>query len=176
MHAIKALYYISRLFGLAPFKLRNQHITRKVICDTKLRGNALYSFWSLFLLILMVFGGIMQINVIIECYSERERFVTELSSLFSFVSSTASLIIVNSKRDLVPLILKQLNKFDIDLLEYEDHVKKSRRSQYVFVTKICILLFPAVLCLPLSFISFVETNGLLNLTLVWTSYLYPQWY
>jgi hypothetical protein len=41
MHTVKALYYISKLFGLAPFKLRTQHITRKLFIDTNLRENVL---------------------------------------------------------------------------------------------------------------------------------------
>jgi hypothetical protein len=153
MHTVKALYYISKLFGLAPFKLRTQHITRKVICDTKLRDNVLYSLWSLFLLILMIFGGITEINKIINRISEGVILVAEFSTLLSYVSSVTCLIIISLKRDLAPVILRQLYKIDGVPLEYEDQLRESKRSQYVFMTEICILLFPAIIGIAFSFVS-----------------------
>jgi hypothetical protein len=169
MHTVKALYYISKLFGLAPFKLRTQHITRKVKLDTKLRENVLYSLWSLFLLILMTFGGIMQINVMIKSITGGTRLVRAFSTLFSYFSSITSLIIIYLKRDLAPVILKQLNKIDGALLEFEDQERESNRSQYVFLTKICILLFTATMCTTVSFVIWGVVFGPLDLTLLWTS-------
>jgi hypothetical protein len=168
MRTVKALYYISKLFGLAPFKLKTQHITRKVVFDTNLRENVFYILWFLFILILMIFRGFMQINETIKRISESAKFVRAFSVLFSYVSSLTSLIIINLKRDLAPVILKQLNKIDGALLEYEDQERESNRSQYVFVTKICILLFPATLCMTISFVIWGETFGRLDQTLQWT--------
>jgi hypothetical protein len=142
-----------------------------VIFETKLREDVLYSLWSFFLLILMISRGIMQINVVIKSITESTNFVREFSTNFSFFSSIVSLIIVNLKRVSAPLILKQLYKFDVALLEYEYQARKSKGPQYVFLTKICILLFPTIVAMPLTFISLRETFEHLNLTLVWTSYL-----
>jgi hypothetical protein len=169
MHTVKALYYVSKLFGLAPFKLKTQHITPKVIFDTKLRENVLYSLWSLFLLIMMIFRGFMQINAIIKRISEGALLVKAFSVLFSYVSSITSLIIVNLKTDLAPVILKQLYKIDGALLEYEVQARESKRSQYVFVAKICILLVPAIMNMALSFLTWGKIFGLFNQTLLWTS-------
>jgi hypothetical protein len=171
MHTVKALYYVSKLFGLAPFKLRTHHITRNVIFETKLRENVLYSLWSLFLIIMMIFGEIMQINMVIKCITESKNFVREFPGIFFFFSSISSLIFVNLKRLSAPLILKQLYKFEVDLLEYEYQVRKSKGPQYVFLTKISILLFPTIVVMTLTFISLRESFGHLNITLVWTSYL-----
>jgi hypothetical protein len=117
----------------------------------------------------MIFGGIMQINVTIKSISEGALLVRDFSALFSYVSSITALIIVNLKRDLMPVILKQLYKFDGALLEYEDQVRESKRSQYVFVTKTCILLFPAVICIALSYVPGGRNFGPLGETLLWTS-------
>jgi hypothetical protein len=171
MHAVKALYYVCKLFGLAPFKLRMEHITRKVIFVTKLGENVFYSLWSLFLLILMILGGIMRINAIIKGISEGAKLVTAFALLFSYVSSITSLIIVNLKRDLAPVILKELYNIDGDLLEYENQVRESKRSQYAFMSRICILLFPALLAMPLSFVYSVKIFGPFYLILLWTSSL-----
>jgi hypothetical protein len=169
MRTVKTLYYVSKLFGLAPFKLKTQHITRKVIFDTKLRENVLYSLWSLFLLILMTFKGIMQINVTIKRISEGAMLVKAFSVQFCYVSSIISLIILNFKRDLVKVILKQLYKIDGNLVEYEIQARDLKRSQYVFVTKIYILLFTAIMCLVFSFVTWGEISGYFNETLLWTS-------
>jgi hypothetical protein len=166
MRKVKALYYASKLFGLAPFKLRTQHIALKVIFDTKLRENVLYTLWSLFLLILMIFGGIMQINLIIKRISEGAKLVSVFSQLFSYMSSITSLIIVNWKRDLAPIILKQLHKIDGLLLEYEEQVRETKRSQYVFVTKTFILLFSAMLLMAFAFVSWGQFAALLDITLL----------
>jgi hypothetical protein len=169
MHAVKASYYVSKMFGLAPFKLRTQHITKKVTFDTNLRQNVLYSLWHLFLLILMIFGGIMQINWIIKRISEGAMLFKAFSLLFSYVSSITALIIVNLKRDLAPVILKQLHKIDGFLLEYQDQVRESKRSQYVYLTKICILFFSAIMCMAFSFVALKNSIGPFGETLLWTS-------
>jgi hypothetical protein len=171
MHTVKAFYYGSKLFGLAPFKLRTQNITREVILDTKLRENVFYSLWSLFLLILMILGGIMQTNVMIKSNTRGEEAVREYSQLFSYMSSITLLNIVNFKRDLAPVVLKQLYKIDGDLLEYEDKVREPKMSQYVFVTKTCILLFPAIMCMALTFVHFENKFEQFYLCLLWTSNL-----
>jgi hypothetical protein len=171
MHTVKALYYVSKLFGLSPFKLRTHHFTLKVIFETKLRENVLYSLWSLFLIIMMIFGEIIQINMVIKSITASKNFVGDFPGIFSFFSSTSSWIFVNLKRLSARLILKQLYKFDFDLLEYEYQVRKSKGPQYVFLTKISLLLFPTIVVMTLTFIFFRETFGHFYLTVLWTSYL-----
>jgi hypothetical protein len=170
MHTVKALYYVSKMFGLAPFKLRIKLITGNVFFEKKLRENALYSFWSLFLLILMIFGGIMQINVMIKSITGGASFVIAFALQFSYVPPVVSLIIINLQRDLAPDISKQMYRTDGDMLQYEVQVRESKMSQYVFVIKICILLFPAIMCMVLSFVNCEKIFGLFNLFALWTSY------
>jgi hypothetical protein len=50
----------------------------------------------------------MQINVIIKRNTGGEEAVREFSQLISYMSSITLLNIVNLKRDLTPVILKQL--------------------------------------------------------------------
>jgi hypothetical protein len=171
MHTVKALYYISKLFGLAPFQLKMQHITRKAIFDTKLRENVLYSLWSLLLLILMIFGGFMQIKGIIKSITGGATLVIAFSEIFSYMSSITSLIIINLKRDLAPVILSQLFKIDRDMLVYQDQVRECKRSQYVFLIKICILLLPAIMCFAFNFVSWGALFGKLEKNLLWISNL-----
>jgi hypothetical protein len=140
-----------------------------VIFDTKLRDNVLYGLWSLFLLILMIIGGIAEISEIVERVSEGAILVASFATQFSYVSSITSLVIVNLKRHLAPVILKQLYKIDGALLEYEDQEKESKRSQYVFMTKMCILVFPAIISIALSYVSWGQAYALYDQTLVCTS-------
>jgi hypothetical protein len=169
VRTVKTLYYVSKLFGLAPFQLKTEQITRKVMFDTKLRENVLYKLWSLFLLILMIIKGITRINMTIKRISEGAILVKEFSIIFSYVSSIISLIILNFKRDLVKVISKQLYKIDGNLSECEHQARYLNRSQCVFVTKIYILLFTAIMCMVFSFVTWGEISGYFNETLLWTS-------
>jgi hypothetical protein len=117
----------------------------------------------------MILGGIIVINGIIKQVTGGAHFVTTSSILLSYVSSTASLIIINLKTDLAPVILKQLYEIDGAMLEYEDQVTGSGRWQYVFVTKTCILLFLALMYMAFDFVSWGKLFGALDLTVLWTS-------
>jgi hypothetical protein len=65
----------------------------------------------------MILGLIMQTNVMIKSNNGGEEAVREFSQLFSCMSSITLLNIVRFKRDLAPVILKQLYKIDGALLE-----------------------------------------------------------
>jgi len=50
VYVIKFLYFTSKMFGLASFKLTENHVTEGVLLNTKLCDNLLYNFSLLSLL------------------------------------------------------------------------------------------------------------------------------
>ena len=44
VQVVKALHFISKMFGLAPFNLTENHVTKGVTLNTKLRDNLLNNF------------------------------------------------------------------------------------------------------------------------------------
>jgi hypothetical protein len=100
----------------------------------------------------MIFGGIMQIFWTTKRISEGATLVRAFSILLSYVSSITSLMTIRLKRNLAPVILKHLYKLDRALLEYEVQVRESKKWHCVYVTKIYVLLFSAILCTALAFV------------------------
>lgn len=73
VHVIKVLYYISKTFGLASFKLTENRVTGEVLLNTKLRDKLLNNFWFFFILSLMILGAIMDFNAVWKIIFKKEK-------------------------------------------------------------------------------------------------------
>jgi hypothetical protein len=169
MHAIEVMYYIFKVFGLAPFKLRKERLRRKVILNTELRENLLYNVWLLLLLSLIIFGGIKQFIVVLKFSSTGVVSVGAFSTLISFPSSLTSLIIVNFKRNLATTILTKLYKIDQVLFKNEEQISESKKTQNMVLTKIYILIISGAICMTFALASWGEVFGYFQETLLWIS-------
>lgn len=74
VHMIKALYYMSKIFRLAPFKLTKNRFTETVLLK-KLRDTLLYKLWFLFMLLLIILGGAMDLSEVSKCILSNAMFV-----------------------------------------------------------------------------------------------------
>jgi hypothetical protein len=162
VHVIKALYYISKVFGLAPFKLTGNCVTKGVLFNTKLRDNLLNNFWFILILSLIILGTVMDIRVNPNFFLNKEVLVGELSTVVLCFSSLVSLITVNMKRGLVARLVRKVSEVDEELLKHENQGMELKRIKYMAVTKICILIISATICMPVSVVSWGAVKGYLQ--------------
>jgi 7tm Chemosensory receptor. len=167
----KILYYVSKIFGLAPFKLTENHVRKRVLLNTKLSDNLLNNFWCLFILSLMILGAIMQFSVFSKLVFTKVLLVTELSTALSFLSSLVSLFTVNMKRHIMARLVKKLSEIDEVLFKQEDQGMELKRIKYITATKICILIISDIICMIVGVVAWGEVTGHFQIFLVWLSNL-----
>lgn len=170
MHVIKALYYISKIFGLAPFKLTGNYVTKGVLFNTKLRDNLLNNFWFLLILSLIILGTMMDITGNSEVFLKKEFLVGALTTIVCCLSSLVSLITVNMKRDVVARLVGKVSEVDEELFKYEHQGMELKRVKCVVMIKICTLIISSIICVPFAVVSWGPVKGYLQEILLWVSY------
>lgn len=66
-------------------------------------------------------------------------------------------------------LVKKVYEIDEVLSKHEDQGMELRRIKYVTVTKICILIISAIICMALAVVSWGAVIGYLQEILVWIS-------